>query len=328
MSKNENTSLRATVYNGYSSMRVMRYYTAKMRGEKNAPLPNDSGSTPDQVISYRKTLVLGEKLKIELLNIPDTSQAGSTPITARLSLQDEFGKTIYLSPPQSFSGQEMEARTIVLPSENFAEQSVLRPRLEIENNNRTQTFGDGLHYIDLRATWNWDYKWVKQSLRDLLQPTQTNFTVSTPGANGERMVSASFAANEPLQHVEVLDNDDVVYSYAANDLWRENDEQVIIRLSWGALSTARINGSIALQNATARWLLPQHEFQMPIFEGQTLAFKNLRADKRRRRVLLAVPRSQLEKAVLNFALPAYFRTQFLCGNCRRKISTAFPAPMD
>ncbi len=330
--QNENTSLRPTVYNGLTSMRIMRYYTAKLRGEKNAPLPNDDRSTPDLVITYRKTLVLGEKLEVELLNIPDTSPAGSTPVTARLTLQDINGKTIYSAPPQSFSGKEMEARTIVFPSENFAMQSVLRPRLEIENAGRKQVFEDGLQPLNLRATANWDTKWVKQSVRDLLKPQgKVTFEVGAPDTSGARKVNARFAANEPLQSVEILDDNDTVYAYDAIENWHENAEQVVLHLTWLSFGNPSngvlMQGNITLQNAAeARWKTDKTDSYLPLVKEQSLIFSNKRASVWRRGALLAIPRAQAENAILKIELDGIYNGEIPIRDILKKSIYGIPGP--
>jgi hypothetical protein len=330
--QNENTSLRPTVYNGLTSMRIMRYYTAKLRGEKNAPLPADDGSTPDIVITYRKTLVLGEKLKVELLNIPDASPAGSTPVTVRLSLLDANGKTVYEAPPQSFSGKTMEARDVIIPSENFAAQTVLRPRLEIENGGRTQTFEDGLQPLDLRATWNWDYKWVKQSLRDLLQPQgKATFEVGAPDASGARIVRASFAADEPLQSVEVLDDNDTVYAYSTGENWHESTDQIVLKLNWLSFGNPSngvlMQGNIALQNAAgARWKTDKTDWYLPEVKEQTLVFSGKRASIWRRGALLAIPRAQAENAVLKIDLDGIYSGEIPVRDILQKTIYGIPGP--
>ncbi len=327
--QNENTSLRPTVYNGTSSMRLLRYYTSAEQNKKPAPLPGDDVTVPNLILSFRKILVLGEKIELELLNVPDAA-TGSTPFTARVSLIDLSGKTVYASPAFKFQSDQLLEVRAVFPSETLANEKVLRPRLEIENGGRTQTFEDGLHYLDLRATWNWDSKWVKQPLRDLLRPMQSLFSVnaaqSTPGLKDTRIVSASFAINEPLAYIEVLDNDNIIYvappkSELKENEWRENAEQVIVSFNWQSrhsLSKALLlKGEIALQNATARWLLPgddsssarspfTQEKQPLSLQGQTLTLKNVKSSNWQGRVLLAIPRAQIENAALKINLPGLY----------------------
>jgi hypothetical protein len=327
--QNENTSLRPTVYNGTSSMRLLRYYTSAEQNKKPAPLPGDDISVPNLILSFRKTLVLGEKIELELLNVPDAA-TGSTPITARVSLIDLSGKTVYTSPAFKFQSDQLQEQRAIIPSETLANEKVLRPRLEIESGGRTQTFEEGLHYLDLRATWNWDSKWAKQPLRDLLKPAQVSFSMnapqSTPGPKDTRTISASFATDEPLAYVEVLDNDNIVYiappkEEAKENQWRENAEQVIVSLNWQSRHSSSkallLKGEIALQNATARWLLPGDESSnarspftqqdQPLsLQGQTLTLNNVKSSNWQGRILLAIPRAQAEKAALKISLPGLY----------------------
>jgi hypothetical protein len=310
--QNENTSLRPTVYDGLSSMRMLRYYTAKMGDQKPPLMEGDDTSIPNLVVSYRKMLVLGEKLEVELLNIPDSSENGS--YTVKVVLEDGNGKTVYTAPPQTLDGREMKARTITLASEQFAADHILRPKLEIEAGGRTIEVEDGLHYIDLRPTSTWDYQFVKQPLRDLIKPKAATFEVGTVQADGTRMARGTFESPEPLRYVEVLSDDDVVYSYAADDAWRENKDQIIVRMSWKAFggrgTGLRFNGTIALQNAKGRWAVPGDEDMdsgPESVKDQTITFKNAVASVWWSRTMVAIPRSQIEQGVFAVDLPGIFK---------------------
>lgn len=322
--QNENTSLRPTVYNGYSSMRIMRYYTSRLRGQELSPMPGDNTHIPDLIVSFRKTLVLGEKLDIELLNVPDSDK--STFYTAKLILESAGGKVVYTSAAQKFNADELKAQTISLPSEMFANYEVLRPKIEIESNGNSMNFEDGLHYIHLKASGNWDYKWVKQSLRDILKPQQINFSVSDPEDNGNREIKASFTADEPLQHVEVLDNDDVSYSYSTENPWRENADQSIFLLNWGSIGGVNLSGTITLRNANARWLLPEHNFFSPTLKDQTLTFDSVPSSKRRRRVLIAIPKSQIGNAFFDIDLKGIYNGSISIKELMTKRIVGIPGP--
>jgi len=305
--QNENTSLRPTVYNGYSSMRIMRYYTDKLKSGNPAPLPGDDTSIPDLIISYRKVLTLGEKVEVELLNVPDSAK--STSYTARLILENGKGEIVYTSPIQTFNSSEMKDQTLMIPSETLLNDQVLRPKIELDYNGHKSTFEDGLQYILLRSTWNWDYKWVKQSLRDLLKPQQENMDVGAPNTEGLRTVKAGFTAKEPLRYVEILDNDDTVYSYSADDKWRENADQIIVRLAWtsfgGRSNGLKLDGKITLQNAKGTWLVGQ-SFYDPVLTGQTLSFAGKSAASWRMSALVAIPRTNIDQAIFNIDMPGIY----------------------
>jgi len=312
--QNENTSLRPTVYNGLSSMRIMRYYTSQLRGEKPSPLPSDNTRIPDVIVSYRKVLILGEKLEVEILNVPDTDK--STFYTARLTLKDPSGNAVYTSPEYKFDKSQMQDHTVTIPSETLGDYQALIPHLEIESDGHKSTFEDGLQYIELRPTWNWDYKWVKQPLRDLLHPQKADLQVSAPQADGTRLVSATFNAREPLAYVEVLDDNNVVYSQAPKDDlthygWHENADQVMLEMNWISLPTVELHGNITLQNASGRWYslpnwhLPTSTFPPP-FKGTTLSLDGVKVARQPQRVLLAIDRSTVNKAELKIDLPGIY----------------------
>lgn len=323
--QNENTSLRPTVYNGTSSERIMRYYMAGQRKTPLQPLAQDNTTVPNLVLSYRKLLTLGEAVELELLNIPDSPQ--SAAYSVQLSLVDSNGKSVYESSRVSFDGKKLEEHTLTVPSETLSGHRILSPRLTVTTGNGQQQFGEGLHYIELRPTWNWDYKWVKTPLRDLLKAQNVSLQISAPDAQNTRTATARFAANEPLAYVELLDNDDVVYSASANDEWHENAQQVVLSIAWQSPhATSRalvVPGSITLQNATGRWLSFEGR-NAPTLQGQTLS--GIKSGVWQRQVLVAVPRSALGAASLQISLPGVYEGSVKLQEIMEKTVFAIPGP--
>jgi hypothetical protein len=299
--QNENTSLRPTIYNGTSSLRIVRHYITQLRKEPLTPLPGDNTEVPNLIVSYRKVLTLGETLDIEILYVPDGTN--EKPFTAQLTLEDPVGKTVFESPELSFSGTALQDHTIRIASETLGDHPVLLPRLKTIQGDRTLTFGNGLHYIDLRATSNWDYKWVKQPLRDLFVPKVTEFSVQPSGPDGLFKVHAKIESDEPLAYVEVLDNDDVVYSHSKDATWREDENEVVISLRWQSTDLSsrprQMAGDIVLEGATGRWLIPKAA-NAPVALDNTLT--RFKSSLRPQRILLAIPRAEVDKASLSFNL--------------------------
>jgi hypothetical protein len=305
--QNENTSLRPTVYNSFTTKRIMRYYMSQIRQEQPTPLPGDNQHLPNLVISYRKTVAIGEKIEAELLNIPDTPSTEKYRV--KLSLSDEHNKEIYSSAWQELNTQLLEDKTIVLPSENFATHRILIPRLLISYRGQEISVNEGLHYIDLRTS-NWDYKRVEQPVRDLILPTSASFSLSPTSDTKLYTAKVSLSAKEPLRHVEILDNDDVVYSYCdAPQSWRDDPDNIVINLAWGGYGGSAINGSIALKNAVATWKFPHQLSIVPYLQNQTLYFHDIAATKRRRNILMAIPRKAVNNAVLDIHLKGIYEGQ-------------------
>ncbi|HWL51569.1 MAG TPA: LamG-like jellyroll fold domain-containing protein [Chthoniobacteraceae bacterium] len=327
--QNENTSLRPTLYNGTSTLRIMRYYMNQLRGEAQSPLPGDDTAIPNLVLSYRKLLVLGEKLEIELLNIPDGKKAGS--YTARITLETPDGTTVYTSPELTFERTRLHDHTLSIPSETLSSHTALMPRLEIVREGESRTFSDGLHYIGLRSTWNWDYKWVKQPLRDLMKPTQTAFTLSEPDAGGLRTVSGSIEVEEPLAYLEVLDEGKVVHMAGGgeSDPWQENGEQVVLSLQWQSLKQGSrrkaVEGSIRLEGATGRWRVPNEESRYaPRLTGQRL--DRLQPSVYSQRVLLAIDRQEVGNASLVIDFPGRKETPIAVADLLKHSIYGVPGP--
>ncbi len=253
--QNENTSLRPTLCNSHAYMRIMRHYAGQARGKPLGPLPGDDPSLPGLIVSYRKTLVLGERLNVELLNVPDSPEPDF--YTVRFSLRDLDGREVYVHPDVPFTGSRMEEHRIILPSENYASHQALLPAVTVKRGGRVRSFGDGLHAIELRGTWNWDYKWVMQPLRDLLAPDRA--TLRFDGmTNGVATFSAEVDADEDLAYVELLDHNATVFTALnpGETPWRETADQTVLAIDIQNLfgHSVTLNGAIRLAGVDARWL--------------------------------------------------------------------------
>ncbi len=322
--QNENTSVRPTVYNGTSTERILRYFTSQQKGERLTPVPSDNLDLPNLIVSYRKLLVLGESLDIELLDIPDSDS--SLSYTVALTLTDPSGKSVYTSPVQKFSGDTMRDQTLTIPSESLAACSLVRPRLEIEFRGQKITVENGLHYIELRPSWNWDYKWVKQPLRDLLKPSKAEFSVGPISSDGSCKVDVDFEVDEPLAYVQILDNDNIVHIAPpdgdhVSDVWRETEDQYVISIAWQSLHSyskaLMLNGHITLKNADAHWLLPTRHglvFEgdsvldgIPVSRQPSVTFKKIRSSNWIGRIFLAISRAQIANAELEIDLGDLYR---------------------
>ena len=155
--QNENTSLRPTVDNSFSSRRIVRHYMQRIKGEIPTPIPGDDTSQPNIILSYRKILTLGEEMRFEMLNVPDTDS--HQEYSLQLMLRSLEGEVVYRFPQRTFSRGELYDFTEVVPSEALASHSVLVPALEVHCRGEKRLVDRGWRPIQLRSTWNWDYKW-------------------------------------------------------------------------------------------------------------------------------------------------------------------------
>jgi len=333
---NESTCVMPTIYDGMTSMRIIRHCLAAARGEALSPLPGDDVSIPNFIVSYRKMLALGEKLEIELLHVPDSAE--NETWRATLQLKDRDGKTIHSFPEIAIqSGQSMKEHTFVVPTEALAPHCVVQPSLELRKEGKTFHFEEGLHYAEIRPTGHWDYKWVKQPLRDILQKEAATVEVSPVSPQrGTALVKASFSAPEPLAFVELLEDDYPFYSHSES-AWHESADQVIISLIWKSArvfgDSQFLDGAISLEGAAGRWSIPAQKNGAggtQALDGQTLSLKGMAANfgtgKESSRILIAIAREEIDRATLDIRLPEFCTGKVPVREIMERGFVALPGP--
>lgn len=249
---NEHTCIEPTVTNSLSTQRIIRSYMRTLRGQEQTPNPGDDTSIPNLIVSYRKALTLGEQLEVELLNVPDGT-AGQYTVTP--ALLDEAGATILRGEPMPLDATQMQEQRWTVPTETLAGRLLLRPSLSITTAaGRTLTYRDGLRHITLRPTENWDYKWVRLPLRDMLPPVEASFTMEpSRGGVGEYVVRGRIRCDEPLASVEVLENDDEIYAVNVNDTFPDRDEQMLLRIDLRAMHRHDLVGRLWIDGCPAQF---------------------------------------------------------------------------
>ena len=301
---NENTCIRPTVFNSFASQRILRYHTDGLKGLKPGPRPGDNTSVPNLVISYRKILTLGEVLAVEVLNVPDATASG--PLEIRLELTDRTGVVVRRLDPAELDSAELVDHTFRVPTETLAAYRALCPRLIVGGYGRQRalTVDRGLHHVQLRATWNWDYKYVKQPLRDLIVPREAAFGFVRGSAEAAQVVTVAgrFACDEPIALAEVLEDDDVVYAVDPKDEFgRGSPEKVLIWVELRSLRQVQLKGALSVENAPCEWRMsgvplhtppPETAVRGNRLELDTPAFCHLRW------ALAIVPRTAAAEAVV------------------------------
>jgi len=247
---NEHTTIEPTVCNSLSTQRIIRNYMRQIKGLEAAPNPGDDTSIPNLIVSYRRKLTLGEQIEIEMLNVPDGSEGGYT-VTA--SLVDKNGNMVCDAAPVHFDAERLMEHRWTIPSESLAGKTLLRPSFAITTADaRVLQFRDGLHHITLRPTDNWDYKWVKQPLRDLVTAEHWNFVMEGP-RDGLFTVTGSFECDEPLASLEVLEDDDEVRAVDVTDTYPDRDENMLLRVDVRSYQRHELVGRLWIDGAPAQF---------------------------------------------------------------------------
>lgn len=226
---NENTGVRPTLWNSFAPTRIIRAMRAEHEGRENQPLAGDDTSVPNLILSFRKTLSLGETAQFEVVSVPDTSAVG--PVTVSLKLQDENGRTLKTFKPVSLDTRRMEERRFKCGSEDFGNACAAVPVLTVRSSRGTRTWGEGLPFMELRPTANWDHKWVLMPLRDLAAGGSCRIKALT-GADGKEKVSVSAAIPAGIDRLETLDGGDIVRSKpgSAEEDWREDGDHYVFSI--------------------------------------------------------------------------------------------------
>ena len=297
---NENTCLCPTVCNSYANQRIMKYYMRVLKKEKQTPNPDDDLAVPNAVISYRKSLTFGEPLEIEVLNIPDSDK--NEAYTVQLSLKDINGKMVKRFGKKKFATDKMADETFILPTEDLAKNDVLIPCLTVINpKGEKLIYEDGLSPIQLR-TWNWDSKWVKQPLRDVIRPKSVSFdAVKAVNNDGSVTVSGAFECAEDIAFAEVLEDDDEMYAYDVNDEFKRGPENIQLKFTLASVigRSLDLRGKITVKNSDF-YIFPKAVAGVYSYAGGNSIEYAGAVEHYKRRMLLAIPKTNAAKAVLDF----------------------------
>ena len=212
--ENENTFFRPTVFNGYSTARLMRHFVDVSAGRAPRVFPGDDASVPNLILSYRKSIVLGEPVEVEVRNVPDTTFAGET-FSVSFSWADEKGRVVKAYPCAGLKADDRGSVWFRSPSAELAAHRLLVPRLSVRTGSGEKTFSDGLFAMDVNVQRCMDYKWVKQPLRDLPRGMEGGLAVGPEDADGVREVRGHVSSPRPLRSVEVLDDMDSAYMHSS-----------------------------------------------------------------------------------------------------------------
>jgi Laminin G domain len=207
---NENTSFQPTIYNSKTLQRIMKFYSRKLKRLKPTPNPGDDQNIPNLIVSSRQVITLGEKYRIELLNVPDSDS--DKKYTVQLTLKNQNGEVIKHFAPDSFVTKKLTAITYKIPSEQIADSKAVIPELLITNAQGRQIKITNLQYTRLTASICWNFKEVRQPLRDLFTPVKSEFSVSKRKADGSYQVEGSITTTDPLYSVETLDNESEIFA--------------------------------------------------------------------------------------------------------------------
>ena len=224
---NENTCYRPMVNTGWSSLRMVRHFVEKIRGEKFTAFPEDDLSIPNMILCYRRRLLAGETAEFQVTNIPDQTPERTYKI--KLVLTDINGKTVKQFKEKQLKSTECSDVTFTVPAAELLKYQLVKPKLEISWNGGKYVSPDTFWAQELCATWNSEWQWAKHPLREQLTGVKADYTI-TPYENGLLRLKGRISSPVPMAQAEILDGSDTVWMADNHPACRENDTEAVIKL--------------------------------------------------------------------------------------------------
>ena len=204
---NENSCVCPTVANGFSVKRVLRYFKAGLRKAPLAPLPGDDTSVPNLIVSCRRSVSPGERMIVDVLNVPDGSRSGRIDVALELLVDD--GGVAVSFPAQRADEAELVHLRFPVDSAALAERTrTARMRVSWRAGGNGGVFEDGLFPIDLLPASGCWRKEIHQPVRDLV-PMEAPAKVEFVGGRMKACIKsrtpiryAFVCGNGQIQHIE------------------------------------------------------------------------------------------------------------------------------
>ncbi|MBQ9089156.1 MAG: hypothetical protein IJY46_10310 [Lentisphaeria bacterium] len=293
---NENTCYRPMVNTGWSSLRIMRHFSEKMRGEKFTAFPGDDLSIPNMILAYRRRMLAGETAEFQVTNIPDQTPQRDYKIT--LALADTKGNIIKRFAPKTLNSAKCDAVTFTVQVAELLAYQLVKPRLEISWDGGKYVSPDTFWAQELRADWNQDWQWAKHPLREQLSGVKASYTI-TPYENGLLRLKGRISSPVPLAQAEILDGSDTVWMADNSPALRENDTHAVIKLEVHGISRFNFNMTADIKNSPNAVMgngkkLPQR-------------FKDKKWNAQFAKVFLfRLPKTEVNDAIINVTIPGIF----------------------
>ncbi len=294
---NENTCLQPTVSSSRATGRILRYIMSVIKQQPPTPWPGDNSAIPNLVFSTRRQIKLGEKLRIEMLNIPDSLKAADYKVT--LNLYDVTGKIVHKFPPETFNARKFYDITYQIPSEQFASERALIPELSVVSASGSK-FNFKMMRILIRPTICPIYQYVKQPLRDLADVScKINWAVD----HGKLTVSGKLTAPEQIVSLELLRNGREIDAFSDKPEIDYNKYAVIYMNPTAGGKGVTPKGTITVKNVS-EWQFKQsgiHGYLYYRREGNKVKTWQ-KFNSATRPVYLLIPRDEADKAIIEFDL--------------------------
>ena len=329
--ENENTCFRPMVSHGYVHQRIMRYFADHASGTPLKPIPGDDVSVPNLVVSYRKSLVAGEPVEVEVRNIPDGTFKGET-FEVGFEWRDVQGRTVKVYQPQRLAADRLESVWMRSPSAELVGHRMLVPRFTVKWSSGSRVFSAGMFPIDIHAMRCFNHKWFKHAVREIPRQVEGSLEILGRDENGVYTVRGRAKSAKPMRSVEVLDDMDSAYVHATEPEIPEGYERIRIAftgLPKNSFETAGLNGTITIANAEgARLSSPGNDRRKGKIEtkGNAWVFKKRLCDVWGGVLHALIPQAAVGEASVEVDLPPHFKGSVKVSDLLKKDSYGFNGP--
>ena len=197
---NENSCVGPTLANGYSVKRILRYCRARLEKRSPTPVGGDDVSIPNLIVSYRRNVSPGERLGVDVLNVPDGARAGMLDV--KVEILDAQGRLLFPYPSQHTDENELRHLRFPVDSASVSELTrAARVRVVWTKDGVSRSIDRGLHPISLAPANGWCKKEIHQPVRDIA-PVSSECGVSLVDG---RMI-ADIKCAEPIRYAFVCGN--------------------------------------------------------------------------------------------------------------------------
>ena len=323
--ENENTSFRPMVAHGFTNQRIMRYYHDIANGLKPDMFPGDDASVPNLIVSYRKELMAGEPLEVEVLNIPDGT-FDDADITVAFAWKTPDGKVVRSFPPQKLKGGRLAAAWFKEDVSRLIDNPALVPELTVWAKGMRADYSDGLWPVGLRPTRCIEYKWAKHPLRDLPKGTAGTLNIGEPDANGVREIRGSVKSDARLRSIAVIDETDTIYMYDGRSVRDADTVRVRIAFQgyWLNGKGRHLNGRINLTGAPNAKLSMFRTRGNIAIEGTSFVLTGAMANNWPYYLLVEIPRAEAASAVFEADVKDYFKGKVAVADLERDEVVGLP----
>lgn len=242
---NENTCFQPTVYNGKAMQRIIKFYSCILKGNPLSPNKGDDPAIPNCIVSSRQVISLGEKYRIEILNVPDADS--TQKYTVRVILKDQDQKILLALPEDTLTVNKLTAITYNVPTLTYNNALAIIPELEIRGMSNKSITITGLQYTRIVPGVCWNFKEVRQPLRDMLRPEKITFSVTAGKSKGVFTAAGEIRTDEELASVEITGDEKELHAVdPLNEFDRKKNH--IFLAGFSTRNTVERNVTIRIKN--------------------------------------------------------------------------------